>query len=335
MILIVDRRETVLRYAGGSIRLEQRGYASRRVPIRQLDQVIVYGNPLAETAVWRALAEAGVPVVMLTSRGQDEVAMLGSGLATQLPLRRMQHGLAGDPTACVAMACRFVVMKVRSMTLALHTLVQLHPVAQQTIEAFTQLCDRTCDKLRDARDINEAMGLEGALARGWFNVLADALPAELKFTGRNRRPPRDPVNALLSLGYTLLMSEVRHGIVASGFDPSLGFLHQDTPGRESLVLDFAEIFRSGVDSFVLRWLHETPVGRDSFYYRDDEGCRLSKAARPLFFDAWARYREDWPRPFAAANSEDSEWPTARLREQVMGQVAAIREVMKAMRMGNV
>ena len=138
------------------------------------------------------------------------------------------------------------------------------------------------------------------------------------------------MNALLSLGYTLLMSEVRHGIVASGFDPSLGFLHQDTPGRESLVLDFTEIFRSGVDTFVLRWLNDIPVGRDSFYYREEEGCRLSKAARPVFFDAWARYRESWPRPFAQTNEDHAEWPTARLREQVLGQIAAVRETMKTL-----
>jgi CRISPR/Cas system-associated endonuclease Cas1 len=103
----------------------------RRAPINQLELVVVYGNPLAETAVWRALANAGVPAVMLPTRGRDAAAA---------------HG--------------------------------------------------------------EVLGIEGQGAHAWFALVAAALDPAWEFTGRNRRPPRDPVNALLSLGYTLLGAKV-------------------------------------------------------------------------------------------------------------------------------
>jgi CRISPR-associated protein Cas1 len=168
------------------------------------------------------------------------------------------------------------------------------------------------------------MGLEGQLAHAWFVLLAHSLPYQWKFAGRNRRPPRDPVNALLSLSYTLLSSEIHQLVIASGLDPSLGFLHQDTPGRESLMLDFMEIFRSGVDSFVLQWLAESELDESSFYYREEEGCRLSKQLRPLFFKAWSQQRYQWSRPLIEA-LDDGKWLKGEIRGLVNGQIMRWRE----------
>lgn len=168
------------------------------------------------------------------------------------------------------------------------------------------------------------MGLEGRLAHCWFELLTTALPAHLRFKGRNRRPPRDPVNSLLSLGYTMLLSEVRQAILIEGFDPSLGFLHQDYPGREALALDFMEIFRTGVDLFALRLIKESAFDDTSFFYRKIDGCRLSKSTRPLFFQAWAQHKEAWP-IFDSAGEDDQCRP---IRELLLGQTARARKHME-------
>ena len=104
MILIIDRRDTVLRYQSGCIRIEQGEQKPQSVAINQLEQVIIIGNPIAETAVWRELAHANIPTAMLSSRGEPQIAMIGSGLAVQLPLRRLQHRLANQPQHQLAMA---------------------------------------------------------------------------------------------------------------------------------------------------------------------------------------------------------------------------------------
>ncbi len=165
------------------------------------------------------------------------------------------------------------------------------------------------------------MGIEGAAARQWFELLARHLDQNWKFTGRNRRPPRDPVNAMLSLGYTLLHSQIRQQLLTSGFDISLGFLHQPYPAREALTLDFLELFRSGVDVLVLQLIHNRQITPEHFYYRSSEGCRLSKAARPIFYDHWANHRENWPSPVRLNEAR----PTRPLNEQILGQITVMRQ----------
>ncbi len=320
MILVIDRKETVLRYHSGVIRIEQDNQKSRNAPIKQLEQVIVYGNPLAETAVWRMLAAANVPVAMLAVRGNQQAAMLGSGLATQLPLRRMQHRCAGNAIARLALARYFIELKLRSYNIALQLLAKKHCANAADCRAFSEQCTQATIKLQQANQVSVLMGLEGQIAHAWFALLARTLPYRWKFAGRNRQPPRDPVNAILSLGYTLLMSEIRQLVISYGFDPSLGFLHHDTPGRESLMLDVTEIFRSGVDYFVLHWITDPEINPECFYYREAEGCRLNKQARSLFFQAWANHRQYWPRPIG-----DEETTDATLKEQITGQLMKLRK----------
>ncbi len=333
MILVIDKKQTILSYESGSLLIKQAGHDKRRAPLNQLEQVIVYGNPMAETAVWRALASAKVPTVLLSSRGKENPAMLGSGLAAQLPLRRMQHRCADNGSAGLAIAKWFVDLKLQNYDLPMISKLMPLQAAQADCNLFCEQRDLAREKLGDAKELNKVMGLEGSVARAWFALLARHLPYKWKFAGRNRRPPQDPINALLSLGYTLMHSELRQVLIASGSDPSLGFLHQDYPGREALVLDFSEIFRSGVDYFALGLVQGDVLDTQSFYYREADGCRLAKAARPVFFQAWAQYRDNWPRA-TADKSEADQWPTAPLREQVGGQVALLRKYMATLEVGN-
>ena len=323
MICVIDRKETTIHYRAGCLLLRHREEKIRSLAINQIEQVVVYGNPLAETAAWRNLAEAGVPVVMLATRGRPQAAMLGSGLAVRLPLRRMQHRLADRAGACLAMAGWFVRKKLRGYHLPLNILGRHYALPADVRDRFHDRLRLAAHHLDHATTVSEVMGVEGGLAQAWFALLADVLPGRYRFTGRTRRPPRDPVNSLLSLAYTLLLSEVRQALLIEGFDPSLGFLHQEYPGREALALDFQEIFRPAVDAFVLRWLHKTPPGRSSFYYRREEGCRLAKTTRPIFYQAWARQREEWPR----YDSDGKPEQRAPIRELLLGQTAAARQYM--------
>ena len=111
-----------------------------------------------------------------------------------------------------------------------------------------------------------------------------------QFCGCNRRPPRDPVNALLSFSYVMTGGEVRRAILQRGLDPALGFLHVPQSGRESLVLDILEPFRPEVDCFVLM-LVDTMLTLKHFTPNDQDGCLLNKKGRSLFFKAWAKWQE--------------------------------------------
>lgn len=331
MMLIIDKRDTFIRYESGCIRIERKDQKLQRIPIKQLQQVVVFGNPTAETSVWRHLAEESVSVALLSSRGEPKAAFLHGSLATQLPFRRLQHSSANEGEASLAHARYFLQLKFHSYSLSLQTLTDFYKTDTEALSGFMSQRDTSLKKLNDANSVSSLMGIEGQLAHAWFVLLAQSLPFHWKFTGRNRRPPCDPLNALLSLCYTLVTSEVHQLLIASGLDPSLGFLHQDTPGRESLVLDFVEIFRSGVDSFALQWLAEATLDDSSFYYRKKEGCRLSKATRPLFFKAWSQHRHDWPRPILNDDTfveSAKEWPRASILEVINGQIMLWRDRLK-------
>lgn len=321
MIFVVDRKDSILRYQSASIRVEIEDKLVQRVPINQLALVVVYGNPLAETSVWRYLADANVPTIMLNVRGKSQAAMIGSGLATQLPLRIKQHQLANDEQSRLQLAKWFVNKKIDGYCIPL-LIVKCH--YQIDTKAFIKQTESTINKLQLVDSNASLMGVEGQYAHAWFKLLADCLPAKWTFTGRNRRPPQDPVNALLSLCYTLLMGEVRQLAISFGLDPALGFLHQNVPGRDSLVLDVVEIFRAGVDNFVLQCLVDEVFTPDDFYYREQTGCRLSKQARADFYSAWAIYRHHWPK---WSTGDEEEILTGSLKEQITGQLMQLRKQM--------
>lgn len=328
MILVIDRRETTLRHQGGVLRIEYPGQAVRHAPIAQLDLAVVYGNPLAETAVWRALANAGVPTLMFPARGADQPAMLGGGLAIRLPIRRLQHRHADNPQASLSLVRWFIRHKLLGYDLPIQVLVERHGLNSAERNAFLARRNRALDNLDEANDYDQLVGTEGQMAQAWFGLIAATLHPAWQFSGRNRQPPRDPVNALLSLGYTLLGAEVYQGIIAAGLDPSLGFLHKPTPGRESMALDLTEPFRCGVDHFALNWIDPAGPNPRHWYYREHEGCRLSKAIRPDFYTAWANRREQWPYPL---NTDPSPtWPAGHLREQINGWIERLRAAMKTL-----
>ena len=144
-----------------------------------------------------------------------------------------------------------------------------------------------CAQVHEAPCAGSLRGLEGAAARAHFSALAAVLPPNLNFTGRNRRPPRDPANAALSLAYTLLHVEAIQACHAAGLDPLLGFYHRPAYGRESLASDLIEPLRARADLWV--WdQFRTRALRDDHFTLDRGACLLGKAGRSVFYAAWQR-----------------------------------------------
>ena len=131
----------------------------------------------------------------------------------------------------------------------------------------------------------QIMGIEGAAAAVYFEAFGAMLPPSAGFAGRNRRPPRDPANALLSLAYTLAHLEAVAAAQRAGLDPAVGFLHALFPGRESLACDLVEPLRPFCERLVWRILAEETL-RASHFTRDGEACLLGKAGRLTFYTAW-------------------------------------------------
>lgn len=205
--------------------------------------------------------------------------------------RLAQYRLAHDPEARLARARTVAVAKVANAAAVLRRLQSNRPGRPELGEAIAALGERQ-SAIEAAPDPPALLGAEGMAARGYFAALRVVFPPAMPFAGRARRPPPDPVNALLSLGYVLLGLRLSGLIEALGLDPAIGFLHELRPGRDSLALDILEELRHPlVDLFVLRLCNLAMMRQENFEPDPDRpgGVRLCQEDLKRFLRLW----EEW------------------------------------------
>jgi CRISPR-associated protein Cas1 len=221
-------------------------------------------------------------VVCLSARHSRRTAILlgpGHGDARR---RLAQYQLALDPAARLPLARALIAGKLRAQLRLLETaLVQRPDVRQPLHDGIVSIRD-LLPALAAAMDRDTVLGLEGAGAAAHYAALAALFPPALHFAGRNRRPPRDPVNACLSLGYTLLHFEAVRAAHGAGLDPLLGFFHEPAYGRESLACDLIESLRPRLDAWVWALFRERRLRAEDFLF-DKGACLLDKAGRQTFY----------------------------------------------------
>jgi CRISPR-associated protein Cas1 len=253
------------------------------VPLIQVSQLCVLGNVQLTAASIRELAGRNIPVCHFSYGGWFHA--MTTGLSHKnVELRMSQFRAAFDDRRSLAIAQRFISAKIKNCrTLLRRHAEERHQMDLDRLADFIQKVDR-------AVSLESLMGLEGMAAKVYFAGFARLLRGGETFQleGRNRRPPTDPVNALLSFVYALLIKELTITVQAMGFDPFLGFLHQPRYGRPSLALDLAEEFRPLVgDSVVLTLINNEEVSPKSFISRAGS-VALTDAGRKAVIAAFER-----------------------------------------------
>ncbi|MCP4118557.1 MAG: CRISPR-associated endonuclease Cas1 [Desulfobacteraceae bacterium] len=303
MTVILDKRNLTVTLDGKALRIDRPGARLQRIPLGMVGQVIAYGSPSVGCNVWRALGERGIPAVLMPGRGGGTPAFMGPGLSTSIMIRIAQFQAWSVTETRQEIVAYLVQKKISGQLGLLKSLFAQDQDAEpgttwghapaslgkETERVLLQSLGRATAQC----PVDTLRGQEGAAAKAWFAFLTGSLDKGWGFSGRNRRPPRDPVNALLSLSYTLLMGEVKRRVQLRGLDPCLGFLHAPYPGRESLVLDLMEPLRPGVDAFVLGLLDGMMTPED-FSVAPKEGCRISKEGRGRYYMAWEEWKTAWP-----------------------------------------
>jgi CRISPR-associated protein Cas1 len=246
------------------------------------------GNVQISTQAVQALCESGVPVCYFSMGGWFYGITMGMNQKNVF-LRRSQFRLSDEESFARSLARELVAGKIRNQ----RTLLQRNHVEpkKSTLAGMKEMADRA----ETARSLEELLGIEGNAARLYFGDFAGMIKpdegektADLRFDfeGRNRRPPRDPVNALLSLAYSLLAKDLTVAAYAVGFDPHVGFYHQPRYGRPALALDLMEPFRPLIaDSAVLTAVNTGMVTERDFV-RVGGSVALSAAGRKGFFRAY-------------------------------------------------
>ncbi len=275
-----------------------------RVPLHNLDGIVCLGWDIGASAqLMAACAEAGVTLSFCSPHGKFLAAATGFASGNVL-LRRTQYRVADDLVACAAIARNIVAAKIASSRASLLRAVRDRPddaSAAQLRTAADWLEHRINTVVREP-SLDVVRGIEGDSAAAYFEALPALLTGEdpaIVMNGRNRRPPLDPVNALLSFLYALLAHDCRSALAAAGLDPAVGFLHRDRPGRASLALDLMEEFRPILaDRLALALLNRKQLDGSDFDRQENGAVSLREDSRKKVLVAWQeRKREEIIHPF--------------------------------------
>jgi len=328
-----------LAVSGEIFSVEREGQAVQQVRMSDVDEVLVFGSIALTPAAIGALLQRGIDTVFLSATGRFRGRLMGKP-GRNVELRLAQMDRCRDPRVAVPLARALVGGKIANQR-ALLLRAQREQKREDLAEAIGGL-RRLLEGIETAPSVEMVRGLEGQAAALYFGVFGRCLRnPEFTFTRRTRRPPRDPVNAMLSFGYTLLGTIMESSVLRVGLDPMVGVFHAPEYGRPSLALDLIEEFRPVmVDTLALRLINRREVAREDFeeLHDDAEFAALGEAdsesadvaqpavwlgptGRRVFFRAWGRRLHETH--FYAVRQQ-----TLALEEIMQQQVYQVARVLK-------
>ena len=285
--LFVDRRDIHLEHDDGALVIRDRGVRIATIPLAPITRVFLRGSVTLQASVLGHLGERGIGVVILSGRKAQPTLFFGRP-HNDARLRVQQTRCSLDDSFCLAYARQLVHSKIERQHQWLDPLRKRYPQARYALtQAIHQLQEQQTHLPR-ARNLESLRGHEGAAASTYFAGLRAVVPQSLGFNERNRRPPRDPFNALLSLTYPLAHAETALALHAAGLDPCVGFYHQISHSRESLACDVMEAVRPLGDRICLELVAHQTLTADHFSH-SEAGCLLGKAGRTRYYSAYEEH----------------------------------------------
>jgi CRISPR-associated protein Cas1 len=287
-----------LRKDGENLVAHVDGAERARIPFHMLASLVLFGPISISPALIGACAASGITIVLLDRAGRFQARVEGP-VSGNVLLRRAQYRTAEAPAEIVR---SLVIGKIANQRAILMRALRDHgdgfPADRKTaIESVVNRLAQIVARVERKDDSTDAMrGSEGEAANLYFSVFDYLIlnPAhELRRAGRSRRPPLDPMNALLSFLYALLTHDCRSAAEAVGLDPAVGFLHRERPGRPSLALDLMEELRPVLaDRLALSLINRQQVQPQDFVTEDSGAVRLKDEARKVVLSAWQERKKD-------------------------------------------
>jgi CRISPR-associated protein Cas1 len=286
-----------LRKDGANIVMEVEREERARLPVHMLEGLVCIGRVAVSPQLLGFCAEQGICICYLTPQGRF-LARVEGPVSGNVLLRRAQYR-ASETDQCAAIVRNLLAGKIYNQRAVLARGWRDHGDGLSDRVAFQHALKRLKripQRLLVENDIDLLRGLEGEAAQAYFGVFGQLIRAEsplLHFTGRNRRPPRDAFNALLSFLYTLLTHDCRSALETVGLDPAVGFLHRDRPGRPSLALDLAEEFRPLLgERLALSLINRRQLNERDFQVFDNGAVQLKDDARKTVLVAYQERKRE-------------------------------------------
>ena len=276
---------------------------SQRIPLEAIDALVLLGGAQVTTQALDACVRRGVRVSALRMSGAIRFVVNGP-TGGNVHLRTALFRAVVDDAWSLTLSKAIVAAKLQNSTKVVGrwSRDEKNPDEAEILAARAKQIRERIARLFDADTPDHVRGIEGDAARIYFRAVSQALASsELEFSVRARRPPRDPVNAMLGFCYGLLVTECIGAAESVGLDYQMGFFHRPRAGRPSLALDLAEELRALTDRFVVALVRRRQVGPDSFVHMPGGGVYLSDDGRTHLIKAWEEHKE------------------ARIRHQLLGR----------------
>ena len=268
-----------------------------RLPLHNLQAIVTFGYQGASPALMGACVQRNIDLSFLSANGRF-LARISGEVRGNVTLRKQQYRLSENDREAIGVARNCIVGKVFNSRWVLERAARDYPMRLDSdkLKGKSSFLAESLRKIRVCGDAGELRGLEGEAAAVYFSVFDDLILQQKElfyFHGRNKRPPLDRVNAMLSFAYTLLAGMCGAALETAGLDPYVGFLHTDRPGRMSLALDLMEEFRSVMaDRFVLTLINKRIIGGEGFAQKENGAVIMDEETRKLFLTQWQMKKQE-------------------------------------------
>lgn len=265
-----------------------------RIPIHNIEQIVTFGYMGASPGLMKLCADSNVSLTFLSPQGRYISRSQGPTKGNVL-LRKAQYRNSDDADYALHLCKLFIGGKIQNYRNILRRFIRDNGADEDIEEAAEELlrCKRNAF---DAMNIDSVRGIEGEAATVYFGVFSHLLlnqKDDFIFEGRNRRPPKDAVNAMLSFVYTLICNDMTTALETVGLDPYVGFMHTLRPGRVSLALDMMEELRAYMgDRLVLSLINRKQITIKDFVSQGDEGIIMTDSGRKTILTAWQNRKKE-------------------------------------------
>ena len=268
-----------------------------RLPLHNLDGIVSFGYRGTSPALMGACVERNVSLCYLTPQGKF-LARISGKTRGNVALRQQQYDSSRDTAVSLGIAKNCILGKVYNSCWVLERAIRDHKlqIDVERVKGASMFLKNSLDLIQNSQTKEQLRGYEGEAASIYFGVLDQLILQQKKefiFQGRNKRPPQDPVNALLSFVYTLLTNTITSALETVGLDPYVGYLHTDRPGRASLSLDLIEEFRAVLaDRFVLSLINRKMITGKEFKKQENGAVRMDDEARKRVLVEWQNRKKE-------------------------------------------
>jgi CRISPR-associated protein Cas1 len=301
--LYITTPDTYLSLDGENIIAKKEAEEMIRIPLHNLESVIAFGYTGASPALMGACAKRNIALTFMTPSGRFLARIVGEAHGN-VTLRKAQYRISDIEEQSAAIAKNFIAGKIYNAKWVIERATRDYSQRLDTakLKSVSKRLSNSLRSIAGCAALEELRGAEGEAASLYFSVLDDLIlqqKEDFYFDNRNKRPPLDNLNAMLSFVYTLLAHDVASALETVGLDSYVGFLHRDRPGRASLALDLMEEFRSVyADRFVISLINKRMVNKNGFTRKENGAVMMDDNTRKTILSAWQeRKREIILHPF--------------------------------------